>query len=211
MAALAWAVLMGVLTGNQQLSKLQLEADPAVVADVRADGDTLDASRLALQLDFVLLTLYGLTFVLLGLLLVGRGRRWATAGVALIAGAILTCVLDVVENVLTLRLIPADGQEAATGSALDALRTVSYAKWMASALTVGLVTLLFVGRSRARIVIVLAFLTGAAAFVGLAGVLAQSRVTLQTYFILLGLMLPIVAVLFVGWPQTFLRGFAENH
>ena len=92
-----------------------------VVADVRADGDTLDASRLALQLDFVLLTLYGLTFVLLGLLLVGRGRRWATAGVALIAGAILTCVLDVVENVLTLRLIPADGQEAATGSALDAL------------------------------------------------------------------------------------------
>jgi len=70
----------------------------------------------------------------------------------LIAGAILTCGFDVLENVLTLRLIPADGTEATSSSALDALPTVSYAKWTASALTVGLVTLLFIGRSRARIV-----------------------------------------------------------
>lgn len=209
LAAFAWAVLMGILTGNAQLTKIQLEADPAVVAAVRSDADKLDAARLALHLDFVLLTLYGLTFALLGVLLTRRGGRWwsSIAGAAVIAGAVLTGVCDVVENVRTLRLLPAHGMDAVTQSALDALRNVSYAKWAASALTVTLITLLFVGRDRARIVIALRFVTGAAALLGVAGVIAQSRVTLQVYFTLLGLMLPVVGVLFAGWPRTFLRGF----
>jgi hypothetical protein len=178
LVAFAWAVLMGILTGNAQLTKIQLEADPAVVAAVRSDANKLDAARLALHLDFVLLTLYGLTFALLGVLLTRRGGRWwSIAGAAVIAGAVLTGVCDVVENVRTLRLIPAHGMDAVTQSALDALRSVSYAKWAASALTVALITLLFVGRDRARIVVALRFVTGAAALLGVAGVLAQSRVT----------------------------------
>jgi hypothetical protein len=208
LVAFAWAVLMGILTGNAQLTKIQLEADPAVVAAVRSDANKLDAARLALHLDFVLLTLYGLTFALLGVLLTRRGGRWwSIAGAAVIAGAVLTGVCDVVENVRTLRLIPAHGMDAVTQSALDALRNVSYAKWAASALTVALITLLFVGRDRARIVVALRFVTGAAALLGVAGVIAQSRVTLQAYFTLLGLMLPVVGVLFAGWPRMFLRGF----
>ena len=83
-----------------------------MVAAVRANVDKLDASRLALHLDFALLVLYGLTFVLLGVfMLTRRGGRWSIAGVAVIAGAILTCVFDVFENVLTLSVIPADGME----------------------------------------------------------------------------------------------------
>jgi hypothetical protein len=208
LAAFGWGALMGILTGNAQLTKIQLKADPAVVAALLADADKLDASRLALHLDFALLTLYGLTFVLLGLLLTRRGERWhSIAGAAVIAGAIITCLCDVVENARTLRLIPADGMEAVTQSALDALRTVSYAKWTASALTIALITLLFVGRGRARIVIALGLVTGAAALLGLIGVIGQSRVTLQIYFTLLGFLLPVVGVLFVGWPQKFLRGY----
>ena len=208
LAGLGWAVLMVVLTGNPQLTKIQLEADPAAVAAVRANADKLDASRLALQLDFALLTLYGLTFVLLGVLLTRRGaRRWSLAGAAVIAGAVITCALDAVENVRTLRLLPADGTGAVTRSTLDALQTTSYAKWGVSALTVALITLLFVGRGRARIVTALGFVTGAAALLGLIGVIAQSRVTLQLYFTLLGLVLPVVGVLFVGRPPKFLRGY----
>ena len=30
LAAFAWAVLMGILTGNPQLTKIQLEADPGL-------------------------------------------------------------------------------------------------------------------------------------------------------------------------------------
>lgn len=208
LAAFGWAVLMGVLTGNAQLTKVQLEADPAVVAAVRSDADKLDAARLALQLDFALLTLYGLTFVLLGVLIARRGGTWwSIAGAAVIAGSVITCACDVVENVRTLRVIPAHGMDAVTQSTLDALQSVSYAKWAASALTVALITLLFVGRDRARIVRALGFVTGAAAVVGVVGVIAQSRVTLQIYFSLLGLMLPVVGVLFVGWPQKVLRGY----
>jgi hypothetical protein len=203
-----WAAFIGILTGNAQLTKIQLEADPAVVAAVRRDADKLDASRLALHLDFALLTLYGLTFVLVGIVLTRRGGRWPSiAGAAVIAGATITCVCDVVENVRTLRLIPTDGMDAVTQSALDALRTVSYAKWAASALTVALITLLFIGRGRARIVSALGFLTGAAALIGLTGVIGQSRVTLQIYFTLLGFILPVVGALFVGWPRKFLRGY----
>lgn len=115
LATFAWAALMGILTGNPRLTKIQLEADPTVVAAVRADADKLDASRLALHLDFALLGLYGLTFVLLGVLLTRRGgRRRSIAGAGVIAGAIITCVRDVVENVRTLRLIPADGMNVIT-------------------------------------------------------------------------------------------------
>ena len=208
LAAFVWAFLMWILTGNAELTKIQLEADPVVVANVRADADKLDASRLALQLDFALLALYGLTFVLLGVLLTRRGGLWSIAGAAVIAGAIITCVCDVVENVRTLGLIPAAGRDAVTQSALDALQTVSYAKWAASALTVALITLLFAGRGRARIVVALGFVTAAAALLGLIGVIGQSGVTLQVYFLLLGLMLPVVGVLFVGWPQKFLRSYS---
>jgi hypothetical protein len=208
LATLAWAALIGILTGNAQLTKIQLEADPAVVAAVRADADKLDASRLALHLDFALLTLYGLLFALLGVLLTRRGGRWQSiAGGGVIAGAIITCVLDVVENVRTLRLIPADGMDGVTQSALDALRTVSYAKWGASALTLALITLLFIGRGRARVVSAVGLLTGAAALLGLVGVIGQSRVTLEIYFVMLGFMLPVTGLLFVGRPRTFLHGY----
>jgi hypothetical protein len=208
LATFLWAALMGILTGNTQLTKIQLEADPTVVAAVRADADRLNASRLAVHLDFALLTLYGLIFVLLGVLLTRRGGRWwSIAGALVIAGAIITCACDIVENVRTLRLIPADGTDALTQSALDALRTVSYAKWAASALTLALIALLFVGRGRARIVIALGSVTGAAALLGVIGVIGQSRVTLEVYFVLLGFMLLVVGVLFVGWPQKFLRSY----
>src|SRR4249919_846442 len=125
-----WGALMLILTGNPELTKTQLYADLAWVAEVRADADKLDSSRLALHLDFVLLTLYGLTFVLLGVLLAGRGRGWwRIAGAAVIAGAVTTCVCDLVENLRTLDVLPADGTDVVTQSALDALQTISYAKW----------------------------------------------------------------------------------
>jgi hypothetical protein len=208
LATCGWAVFMLIRTGNTQLTKIQLEADPAVVAAVRADGHRLEMSRLALHLDFALLTLYGVTFALLGFLLTRRGGRWwSIAGAAVLTGAIITCMCDVVENVRTLRLIPADGMDVVTQSALDALRTVSYAKWAASALTLTLITLLFVGRGRAAIVIGLRFVVGAGALLGLIGVIGQSRLTLEVYFILLGLTLPVAGGLFVFRPQTFLRGY----
>lgn len=208
LAAFGWAVLMGILTGNPRLTELQLEADPALVAAVRADTDRLDASRLALHLDFAFLALYGLTFVLLGVMLTRRGGTlWSIAGGAVIAGAIITCVCDVVENVRTLRLIPARAMDPVTQSALDALRTVSYTKWTASALTVALTTLLFVGRGRTRIVAVFRFVAGAAALLGLIGVIGELPMTIQIYFILLGFILPAVGILFVRWPQKFLRGY----
>jgi hypothetical protein len=206
LAALAWGVVMAIATGNVQLTKIQLEADRAAVSAVRSNPNKLDASRLALHLDFALLALYGATFVLLGVLLTRRRAVWARlAGAAAIVGAIVTCVFDVVENVRTLRLLPADGTGAITQQALDGLQTVSYTKWTASVLTVALITLLFVGRGRARIVTALGFATGAAALLGLVGVIATSRITLQLYFGLLALVLPVVGVLFAGWPRTFLR------
>jgi len=206
-----WAVLMAILTGNPELTKVQLDADLQRVADVRAETDKLDASRLALHLDFVLLTLYGLTFVLLGVLLARRGRGWwRIAGATVIAGAITTCVCDVLENVRTLDVLPADGTDVVIQSALDALQTVSYAKWAASVVTVGLLTLGFVGRGRARIVVVLAFMTAAAALVGLIGVIGRSRATIQVYFALAGLVLPIVGLLFTIRPGTFLRGYRSG-
>jgi len=117
---------MLILAGNPELTKTQLYADLAWVAEVRADADKLDASRLALHLDFVLLTLYGLTFVLLGVLLAGRGRGWwRIAGAAVIAGAVTTCVCDLVENLRTLDVLPADGTDVVTQSALDALQTAA--------------------------------------------------------------------------------------
>src|SRR5215210_1233793 len=123
-ATFVWALLMGIVVGNAQLTKVQLNADRAAVVALRTDRDKLDAARLALELDFVLLTLYGLTFVLLGVVLGTRGRRWdRVAGAAVVAGAIVTCTCDAVENARTLHLLPADGTGAVTQSALDALRS----------------------------------------------------------------------------------------
>lgn len=206
----AWALVMLALTGNPQLTKIQLEAEPAAVIDVRMDADKLDASRLALHLDFLLLVLYGASFVLLGVLLRGRrhrGRWFSIAGAAVVAGAVITCVCDVVENIRTLRLIPADGTGEISETALDALRTVSYTKWAASALTVAIITLLFVGRERSRIIIAMAVVTGAAALLGLIGVAAQSRVTLQIYFAVLAVLLLAVAVVFVLRPRALLHNY----
>jgi hypothetical protein len=211
LTTLLWAVLMAILTGNPELTKVQLDADPQRVVDVRADADKLDAARLALHLDFVLLTLYGLTFVLLGVLLGGRGGGWwRIAGAAVIAAAITTCVCDVVENRRTLDVLPADATDVVTQSTLDALQSASYAKWAASVVTVGLATLVFVGRRRARIVVALAFMTVAAALVGLIGVLGQSRVTIQIYFALAGVVLPVVGLLFTIRPGKFLRGYRSR-
>jgi hypothetical protein len=211
LATAAWVGVMVAVAGNTSLTKVQLEADPGAVEAVRADPAALDDARATLHLDFVLLTLYGATFVLLGLLVARRGGRgYAVAGGAAIAGALATCVCDAVENVRTLRLLPASGEGAFTQAALDALQTVSYAKWALSALTVALLTLAFTGRRRAWLVQGLAGGTAVAAAVGLAGVLARSRGAISTYFLLVGVVELVAAVLLTFWPGSYLRGFRSR-
>jgi hypothetical protein len=207
LATAVWVGVMGVVAGNPNLTKVQLASDRSAVDELRTQLHRLDNARDALHLDFVLLSLYGATFVLLALLVTRRGGRlYRAAGIAAIVGAVATCVCDAIENVRTLRLLDA---ETVTQSAIDSLRSVSYAKWTFSALTVLLLTLAFTGRHRTRLVKALAAGTAVAAAVGLAGVLARSRATITASFALTGLVELVASVLLAFWPERFLRGFSR--
>jgi hypothetical protein len=201
-----WAVFMFVATGNPRLMEVQLEADPAVIAELRMNAGRLADARNALQLDFALIILYGLTFALLAVLLYRRGGRYRPAGALAFVGALATTLFDLRENLLTLDLLPAGGAGEISQSTLDTLQVVSYGKWGLSAATVLLIAFLFAGRGRFVTVSILAAVTFAVGLVGGVGFASTSPSILEGYFgLLLLVLVGLIAQLLIG--TRFLLGY----
>jgi hypothetical protein len=221
---IAWAAAMFVHAGNPHLMEVQLDANPAVVESVRMDASKLDKARDALHMDFLLLGLYGSTLALLGILLFRRPiphRR--LLGGAAIAFAVLTAGFDVLENRVSLSVLPQRGSGDISQSTLDWLQRLSYAKWAMSVVTVALLTRVFVGRDgglvgrgravvigrgRVRLLVqVMAGLMAIAVVVGVLGLVASWPEALAAYFLLLGVVLFLVIWQSAFTADRFLRGY----
>jgi hypothetical protein len=147
-AALAVGVVGGVVSGLREgrLIELQLADDPEQVRRiVQQSPGRVQRLRLGLLVDYGFLALYWLTFVAIAVAISRRdGKIYDLVGVATALAATATAALDVVENVRTRGLLsltrPSDQVRR---QPVEHLRRTSLAKWFASAVTLGLVALLF--------------------------------------------------------------------
>jgi hypothetical protein len=115
-------------------------------AAVGGEGDhRREELRTQLQLDFAFIAAYWLVFAATSGLLVARDFSWAV-WLGVIAGecATVAALLDVAENLQTLRLLRAD---SSAGGGLDSvvrmMRGASLAKWFFAFATTGLLSVLF--------------------------------------------------------------------
>jgi hypothetical protein len=203
----ALVVFTGVATvlvagAKGQLMGVQLGRDPLRVRALIVDPKRRAAMRRGLWVDFAFLASYWLAFVGLSILLGHRGTWGYVAGAAAALTASATALLDVTENVRTFGVLarnrPAD---VLAVPQLEELRRVSLIKWGASALTVALLAATFIHHGR---LLWIAIALVAIAAVGLAGLLWNPL--LRVFILALALVAGFLAVLFLGWPDTILRG-----
>jgi hypothetical protein len=204
---LALVVVTGVATVlaaglKGQLAGVQLGRDPARVRALILDPARHAAMRRGLSVDFAFLASYWLAFVALAILLAHRGTWGYVLGAAAALAASLTALLDVTENVRTFGVLARNrAGDVLAVPQLEELRRVSLGKWAASALTVALLSATFVHHSRV-LWIAIALLVLAA--VGLAGL--AWNLLLRLFMLGLAVAGGFLAVLFLGWPETIVRG-----
>jgi len=131
-------------------------------------GPMPSADRLTMRLktiqDFAFLTGYGLTFVLLALMLRKLEPLWGNAALAV---AIAAPLLDIIENAFILKICETP-LDLTTQSTIDAMRYASYAKWACAFLAIGILTRVYFA-GRGKLAKVLAWIHLAIAIVGIAG------------------------------------------
>lgn len=137
------------------------EIDMILGAKPSADRVTM---RLKTLQDFAFLTGYGLTFVILSLVLRKQNALWGSVAMVF---AVAAPVLDVVENIQILRVCDAP-LALTTQSMIDAMRYASYAKWACAFLAIGILTKVYFAE-RTRLATVLGWLYLAVAVTGFCG------------------------------------------
>jgi hypothetical protein len=161
--------VVGGLTSR--LADLQLRGDPGVASTIVHDARRRNRARLQLWFDYAFILFYWLTFLGLAVVLARRGDSVAydVAALAAAFAATVTALLDVLENVRTGALLklsrPGDQIRL---QPVKHLRRTALAKWLASAVTIALLALVFLPGDRALLLLGLGFL--AAAALGAAGV-----------------------------------------
>jgi hypothetical protein len=185
-----------------QLIGVQLGRDPARVRGLIIDPGQHAAMRRGLWVDFGFLASYWLAFVGLAILLGHRGTWGYAAGAAAALAASATALLDVTENVRTFGILARNrAGDVLAVPQLEELRRVALGKWACSALTVGLLSATFVHHGRILwIALALLLLVS----VGLVGLLWN--LLLRVFVLGLAVAAGFLAVLFLGWPETILRG-----
>ena len=135
----------------------------AILGD--APSPDREAMRLKQYADFGFISAYGTLFVLMGLFLMRQGRAIAIAAATM---GVAAALLDVVENIGTLRLVNTDLAHTTQGM-IDAVRYPSLTKWALAALATGILAILLFQLNRVgpRIVSVLNLAAAALVLYGL--------------------------------------------
>jgi hypothetical protein len=146
-ATLAVGIVAGALAGRKaRLLEVQLASDPEQVRKI-VQGDAGRVKRLerALLGDYGFLTLYWLTYLAIGIAISRReGKLYDFLGLATALAATATAALDVVENVRTRGLLALSRpSDQVRRQPVEHLRQTALAKWRASAVTLALVSALF--------------------------------------------------------------------
>jgi hypothetical protein len=204
---LALVVATGVATTiagglKGQLMAVQLGRDPVAVHKLVLDAGRRGAMRRGLWFDFGFLASYWLAFVGVAILLGHRGTAGYVLGAVAALAATATALLDVTENVRTFGVIARHrAGDVLAAPQLDELRRVSLMKWTFSSITVAVLAATFVHHGR---ILWIAIALVASAVVGLLGILWNPL--LRLYMLAVAVAAGFLAVLFLGWPDTILRG-----
>jgi hypothetical protein len=209
-AGVAWATLAvgiaaGVAAGRKaRLQEIQLATDPEKVKTiVQENPQRVKRLRLALLFDYGFLALYWLTFLWMSVALSRRdGRIYDLVGVVAAFAATATAALDVLENVRTRGILALSRpSDQVRREPVAHLRRTSLAKWLASALTLGLLAVLFLPGDDWVLYLGFAFL--AVAVVGLLSVFWTRLIPL--YFLAFFAIGATVAVAFTFWAGSFVE------
>jgi hypothetical protein len=184
------------------LATLQLGGDPVAVSNIVHDADRRRRVRRQLWFDYGFILAYWLTFLGLAVVLARRGSfGYDIAALAAAFAATATAVLDVLENVRTGALLslsrPGDQIRI---QPVEHLQRTALAKWLASAVTIALLALVFLPGDTALLLLGLGFLL--AALVGAAGM--ARRYFLAFYLLAFFVLGVIVAVSFTFFPSDVL-------
>jgi hypothetical protein len=180
-----------------RLLEIQLETDARHVKELIDDEERRRAARRSLAIDYAFIAGYVAAFVTAAVLIARRGGAWTGLGVAATVAAIVTAVLDVLENLRTAAVLGFAGSPELPKERLEALRRASLAKWGASAVTVGLLAGVFLVNGWPAI---LAAVMLGTALLGLAGLRWDGLI--PWFFGLVCLVTVVIAVLLLVWPTS---------
>lgn len=184
------------------LATLQLRGDPLAARIVVHDDVQRRRIRRQLRLDYGFILLYWLTFLGLAVVLARRGSvGYDIAALAAAFAATATALLDVLENVRTSALLglsrPGDQIRL---QPVEHLQRTALVKWLWSAVTIGLLALVFLPGDRWLQLVGLVFLLVAA--LGAAG--TAKRLLLVPYLVAFFALGVTVAVWFTFFPSDVL-------
>jgi hypothetical protein len=184
------------------LFALQLGGEPGQISIIVHDADRRRRIRRQLWFDYGFIFAYWLTFVGLAVVLARRGSlAYDIVGLAAAFAATATALLDVLENVRTSALLslsrPGDQIRI---QPVEHLQRTALAKWLASAVTIALLALVFLPGDTRLLLLGLGFLL--AAPLG-AAAMAQ-RFFLYVYIGLFFVLALIVTFSFIVYPSGVL-------
>jgi len=203
LAAGLTAVFFGALR-RPRMMEIQLATDPERVKTiVRGGGQAVARLRRQLLADYAFILCYWLTYVTIAVAIArSGGALYDILGLLAAFAASVTALLDLVENVRTRGLLaltrPGDQVRA---QPVAHLRRTSLAKWAASAVTLALISALFVPGEGRVFALGIPFLALAA--VGL--VATRVPRLLNLYFGCVFLLGGLLAVVLTGYPAAVLE------
>jgi hypothetical protein len=185
------------------LAALQLGGDPVEASKIVRDADRRRRIRRQLWFDYGFILAYWLTFLGLAVVLARRGSfLYDIVAIAAAFAATVTALLDVLENVRTGALLslsrPGDQIRI---QPVEHLQRTALAKWLASAVTIALLALVFLPGDTALLLLGLGFLL--AALLGAAGM--ARRFFLAFYLLAFFVLGVIVAISFTFLPSDVLE------
>ncbi|MBV8845392.1 MAG: hypothetical protein JO307_21495 [Bryobacterales bacterium] len=123
---------------------LQMARNLDEVDDVLGDAPSPDREvmRVKQYIDFGFIASYTALFLVLAWMLSRQGGWARVAGTAAIICALATAFFDVTENIAILRILDVPLRRT-TPAMINAIRSASAAKWALSAVTLGLISVLF--------------------------------------------------------------------
>jgi hypothetical protein len=184
------------------LAALQLGGDPLAARTIVQDADRRRRVQRQLRFDYGFILAYWLTFLGLAVVLARRGSfGYDIVALAAAFAATVTALLDVLENVRTSALLslsrPGDQIRI---QPVEHLQRTALVKWLASAVTIALLALVFLPGDTVLLLLGLGFVL--AALLGAAGM--ARRFFLAFYLLAFFVLGVIVAVSFTFFPSDVL-------
>jgi hypothetical protein len=197
------AVFFGALR-RPRMMDIQLATDPAQVdAIVQRGGQAVARLRRQLLADYAFIVCYWLTYLAMAVAITRRdSARYDILGLLAALAASVPTLLDVAENVRTHRLLAlTDPGEQVRVQPLAQLRRTALAKWAASALTLALLSTLFLPGDGPVFALGLVFL----ALPALGLTATRLPRLLNLYFGCVFLLGVLLAIVLAGFPAAVLK------